>query len=55
MQVWIFLTGTLEYAESLDSENVAKKLSKYLERGLQPADLPENFDETLKNIDEAEV
>lgn len=44
-----------EYAESLDSEEVAKKFSKYLERGLQPADLPENFDETKNNIDEAEV
>ena len=44
-----------EYAESLDSEEIAKKFSKYLEKGLQPADLPENFDETIKNIDEAEV
>ena len=43
------------YAESLDDEEVAKKFSKYLERGLQPADLPENFDETKNNIDEAEV
>ena len=43
------------YAESLSAEDVAAKFSKYLERGLNPADLPENFDETLKNIDEAEV
>ena len=44
----------VNYAESLDDEELAKKFSKYLERGLQPADLPENFDETIKNIDEAE-
>ena len=43
-----------EYAESLDDDEKAKKFSKYLERGLEPADLPENFDETIKNIDEAE-
>ena len=43
------------YAESLDAEEVAKKFSKYFERGLDPKDLPENFDETVKNIDEAEV
>ncbi|MBP3792231.1 MAG: 50S ribosomal protein L18 [Methanobrevibacter sp.] len=42
------------YAESLDAEEVAKKFSKYFERGLNPKDLPENFDETIKNIDEAE-
>lgn len=43
------------YAESLSDDEVAKLFSKYLERGLQPVDLPENFDETKKNIDEAEV
>ena len=43
------------YAESLSAEEVAEKFSKYLERGLNPTDLPENFDETIKNIDEAEV
>ena len=43
------------YAESLDAEEVAKKFSKYFERGLNPVNLPENFDETIKNIDEAEV
>jgi large subunit ribosomal protein L18 len=42
------------YAESLDDEDKAIKFSKYLERGLEPADLPENFDETIKKIDEAE-
>ena len=42
------------YAESLDEEEKNKKFSKYLERGLEPADLPENFDETIKKIDEAE-
>ena len=42
------------YAEALDDEDKAKKFSKYLERGLEPADLPENFDETIKKIDEAE-
>ena len=43
------------YAESLSAEEVAAKFSKYLERGLNPTELPKNFDETLKNIDEAEV
>ena len=43
------------YAESLSAEEVAVKFSKYLERGLNPTDLPENFEETIKNIDEAEV
>lgn len=42
------------YAESLDDDEVAKKFSKYLERGLQPVNLPENFDETKNKIDEAE-
>ena len=41
------------YADSLDAEEVAKKFSKYFERGLNPKDLPENFDKTVKNIDEA--
>ena len=43
------------YAESLSAEDVAVKFSKYLERGLNPTDLPEKFDENIKNIDEAEV
>ena len=42
------------YAESLDDDEKAKKFSKYLERGLEPADLPANFDETIEKIDEAE-
>ena len=42
------------YAESLTPEEVAAKFSKYLERGLNPTELPENFDETIKKIDEAE-
>lgn len=42
------------YAESLDDDEKAKKFSKYLERGIEPSNLPENFDETIKNIDEAE-
>ena len=42
------------YAESLDEDEVNKKFSKYFERGLNPVDLPENFDDTIKNIDEAE-
>ena len=42
------------YAESLDDDEKAKKFSKYLERGLEPADLPANFDETVEKIDEAE-
>ena len=44
----------VNYAESLDDDEKAKKFSKYLERGLEPSNLPENFDETIKNIDEAE-
>lgn len=44
-----------EYAESLDDDEVKAKFSQYFERGLNPVDLPENFDETKKNIDEAEV
>ena len=41
------------YAEALDAEEVANKFSRYFERGLNPVDLPDNFDETVKNIDEA--
>lgn len=43
------------YADSLEDEEVKKVFSQYIERGLNPVDLPENFDETKKNIDEAEV
>ena len=42
------------YAESLDDDELNEKFSKYLERGLNPVDLPENFEESKKNIDEAE-
>ena len=42
------------YAESLDDDELNKKFSKYLERGLNPVDLPKNFEEAKKNIDEAE-
>jgi large subunit ribosomal protein L18 len=45
----------VNYAESLSDDKVNKLFSKYLERGLQPADLPKNFDETKNKIDEAEV
>lgn len=41
-----------EYAESLDEEELRKRFSKYLERGLSPVDLPEHFDEIKKRIDE---
>jgi LSU ribosomal protein L18P len=41
-----------EYAESLDEEELKKRFSKYLERGLSPVDLPEHFDEIKKRIDE---
>lgn len=44
-----------EYAETLDDDEVKAKFSQYFERGLNPVDLPENFDEAKKNIDEAEV
>jgi large subunit ribosomal protein L18 len=43
------------YAESLNDDEVKKLFSKYLERGLQPSDLPKNFEETKNKIDEAEV
>jgi large subunit ribosomal protein L18 len=43
------------YAKSLEEDDVKKLFSKYLERGLQPVDLPNNFDETKNKIDEAEV
>ncbi|WP_461462983.1 50S ribosomal protein L18 [Methanobrevibacter sp.] len=44
-----------DYAESLGEDEVNKKFSQYIERGLQPADLPNHFDEILNKIDEAEV
>ena len=45
----------VSYADSLSDEDVKKLFSKYLERGLKPADIPKNFDEVKNNIDEAEV
>ena len=44
-----------EYAESLDEEELNKKFSQYLARGLQPTDLPEHFEEIKNKIDEAEL
>lgn len=43
------------YAESLSDDEINKMFSKYLERGLQPGDLPKNFEETKNKIDEAGV
>ncbi|WP_409199544.1 50S ribosomal protein L18 [Methanobrevibacter sp. DSM 116169] len=43
------------YAESLSEDEVKKLFSKYLEKGLQPVDLPKNFDETKNKIDETGV
>lgn len=44
-----------EYAESLDEDELNKKFSQYLARGLQPTDLPQHFEEIKNKIDEAEV
>ncbi|MBO7443322.1 MAG: 50S ribosomal protein L18, partial [Methanobrevibacter sp.] len=44
-----------EYAESLDEEELNKKFSQYLAKGLQPTDLPEHFEEIKNKIDEAEL
>lgn len=44
-----------EYAKSLDEEELNKKFSQYLAKGLSPADLPDHFEEMKKKIDEAEV
>jgi large subunit ribosomal protein L18 len=41
-----------EYAKSLSEEELTKKFSKYLERGLQPVNLPEHFDKIKNKIDE---
>jgi large subunit ribosomal protein L18 len=40
-----------DYAESLDSDELSKKFSKYIERGLQPMDLPKHFGEIKDKID----
>ena len=44
-----------EYAESLDEEELNKKFSQYLAKGLQPTDLPKHFEEIKNKIDEAEL
>lgn len=43
------------YAESLDDEELNKKFSQYLAKGLQPTDLPKHFEEIKNKIDETEV
>jgi len=40
-----------EYAKSLDESEIKKQFSKYLERGLQPADLPNHFEEIKNKIE----
>jgi large subunit ribosomal protein L18 len=40
-----------DYAENLSDEDLKKKFSKYLERGLKPTDLPKHFDEIKDKID----
>jgi len=42
-----------EYAKSLSDEDVKKHFSKYLERGLQPVDLPNHFEEIKNKIEKA--
>ena len=42
-----------EYAKSLDEDKVKKQFSKYIERGLQPVDLPNHFEEIKNKIDGA--
>ena len=44
-----------EYAESLDVDELKAKFSQYFAKGLNPADLPEHFEEIKNKIDEAEV
>jgi large subunit ribosomal protein L18 len=45
----------VEYAKSLDEEELNKKFSQYLDKGLSPVDLPDHFEDMKKKIDEAEV
>ncbi|RBQ23243.1 50S ribosomal protein L18 [Candidatus Methanobinarius endosymbioticus] len=40
-----------EYAKSLDDSEMKKQFSKYLERGLQPTDLPNHFEEIKNKIE----
>jgi large subunit ribosomal protein L18 len=42
-----------EYAKSLDDSEMKKQFSKYLERGLQPTDLPNHFEEIKNKIEKA--
>lgn len=42
-----------EYAKSLDDSDMKKQFSKYLERGLQPTDLPNHFEEIKNKIEKA--
>ena len=44
-----------EYAESLDEDELKAKFSQYFAKGLNPAYLPEHFEEIKNKIDEAEV
>ena len=44
-----------EYAESLDEDELKAKFFQYFAKGLNPADLPEHFEEIKNKIDEAEV
>jgi large subunit ribosomal protein L18 len=44
-----------EYAESLDEDELKAKFSQYFAKGINPADLPEHFEEIKNKIDEAEV
>lgn len=44
-----------EYAESLEEDELNKKFSQYIAKGLQPTDLPEHFEEIKNKIDETEV
>lgn len=40
-----------EYAKLLSEEDIKKRFSQYLERGLQPVDLPSHFEEIKNKID----
>lgn len=45
----------VQYAESLDDEELNKKFSQYLKNGLSPADLPDHFEKIKQKISEIEV
>ncbi len=40
------------YASSMEENEKQEKFSKYLEKGLDPVDLPDHFEEVKENIDE---